>query len=567
MQFVLCNAAAPPPPPRRKFEIKFALRRIGILAGFAVCVLTFAATDAQAQTSCNAGETAIGGVCVPNAITVGAQNCVDANRDLSAANGGSCGINVTLFGGDLYDKCYFSGNSPPQCVDVFGAGLAFPEKSDPTRFTDPPFVYNCDPNGMTGLIPATINTIHTVSCRCPLGQETNSNGVCAAIECPDEERVVKNSTEAGCFANEVADIADACTANGWSIGGFIFLDELVCSPLSILYDDDSSRAGGTGCAITGADDSFPPCKTMFGDPPQFPTATGDDDKRNFVANCSRGGNIPGAIPATINTISATECTCDRDSGYAGDWPNCVKCDNGEGVLADGTCGVCPALIENGICIACPLAGQDVNNSGVCVCPDNHTPFGGVCIPDSPRNFGELSDAVLCEAFGGEVLQQSFLNEADLIKRLHDAAVDNPATAPIYNAMTVAMQAKIDGDIETVNTFLSNYDTGGALYNAPAYNGIVLAADNAYGFGTFNAARDNELARILARVPVDFSGKICSGMDANDTFCIMDSAVGFPCRGLFKHLRSCNVQFNRKALNPFFCGEKCGVQKAVGSECR
>ena len=56
------------------------------------------------------------------------------------------------------------------------------------------------------------------------------------------------------------------------------------------------------------------------------------------------------------------------------------------------------------------------------------------------------------------------------------------------------------------------------------------------------------------------------MDANDTFCIMDSAVGFPCRGLFKHLRSCNVEFNRKALNPFFCGEKCGVQKAVGKDC-
>ena len=62
-------------------------------------------------------------------------------------------------------------------------------------------------------------------------------------------------------------------------------------------------------------------------------------------------------------------------------------------------------------------------------------------------------------------------------------------------------------------------------------------------------------------------EVCSGMDANDTFCIMDSAVGFPCRGLFKHLRSCNVEFNRKALNPFFCGENCGAQKAVGSECR
>ena len=39
-----CCPTPPPPPPPRKFEIKFALRRIrnGILAGFAVCVLTLA---------------------------------------------------------------------------------------------------------------------------------------------------------------------------------------------------------------------------------------------------------------------------------------------------------------------------------------------------------------------------------------------------------------------------------------------------------------------------------------------------------------------------------------------
>ena len=60
--------------------------------------------------------------------------------------------------------------------------------------------------------------------------------------------------------------------------------------------------------------------------------------------------------------------------------------------------------------------------------------------------------------------------------------------------------------------------------------------------------------------------VCSGMDVNDTFCIMDSKVGFPCRGLFKHLRTCNVEFNRKALNPFFCGAKRGAQKAAGKDC-
>ena len=442
------------PPPLRKFEIKFALRRIGILAGFAVCILTFAATDAQAQTSCNAGETAIGGVCVPNAITVGAQNCVDANRDLSAANGGSCGINVTLFGGDLYDKCYFSGNSQPQCVDVFGAGLAFPEKSDPTRFTDPPFVYNCDPNGMTGLIPATINTIHTGSCRCPLGQETNSNGVCAAIECPDEERVVKNSTEAGCFANEVADIADACTANGWSIGGFIFLDELVCSPLSILYDDDSSSAGGTGCAITGADDSFPPCKTMFGDPPQFPTATGDDDKRNFVANCSRGGNIPGAIPATINTISATECTCDSASGYVGTWPNCA----------------CPTggIVSGGVCTC--TAGKELFG-GACVpaCAETESRVGGVCVPNAitvgAQNCVD-ANRDLSAANGGSCGINVTLFGGDLYDKCYFSGNSQPQCVDVFGA-GLAFPEKSDPTRFTDPPFVYNCDPNGMTGLIPA----------------------------------------------------------------------------------------------------
>ena len=63
------------------------------------------------------------------------------------------------------------------------------------------------------------------------------------------------------------------------------------------------------------------------------------------------------------------------------------------------------------------------------------------------------------------------------------------------------------------------------------------------------------------------GKVCSGVDANDTFCILDSVDGFPCRGLFRHVLRCNIGFARKALNPFFCGQRCGDREyAVGSQC-
>ena len=53
---------SPPPPPPCKFEIIFAPRRIGILAGFALAA--FAAPDAQAQT-CSSGQFAyVNNACV-----------------------------------------------------------------------------------------------------------------------------------------------------------------------------------------------------------------------------------------------------------------------------------------------------------------------------------------------------------------------------------------------------------------------------------------------------------------------------------------------------------------------
>ena len=63
------------------------------------------------------------------------------------------------------------------------------------------------------------------------------------------------------------------------------------------------------------------------------------------------------------------------------------------------------------------------------------------------------------------------------------------------------------------------------------------------------------------------GAICSGMDVNGTFCIEDSQKAFPCRGLFKHMRACNMKYNRRALNLLLCGAKCAAgEKAKGARC-
>ena len=61
-------------------------------------------------------------------------------------------------------------------------------------------------------------------------------------------------------------------------------------------------------------------------------------------------------------------------------------------------------------------------------------------------------------------------------------------------------------------------------------------------------------------------RVCSGIDAQGTFCLVDSSGAFPCRGLFRHVRRCNDGHNRPALNPFFCGPECGNQSARGAKC-
>ena len=62
------------------------------------------------------------------------------------------------------------------------------------------------------------------------------------------------------------------------------------------------------------------------------------------------------------------------------------------------------------------------------------------------------------------------------------------------------------------------------------------------------------------------GIVCRGMDAANSFCILDSRQSLPCEGLMKHVRTCNLR-NRFALNPFLCGRVCDSgQYAAGGKC-
>ena len=256
----------------------------------------------------------------------------------------SCGIRVTLSGsGTVSAECYMSGSKTPQCATVFGSNENIPPDDGFEGFpgSKDPAIYNCDPLDQTGQIPATINTISAVECRCPLREALNGDGVCEPEQCEAGMTIFVDPAinYSGCNDENQVAIAEDGRAKGWGCHITESTKTLHCD---IYIHDYSAGEDGparlSACTITSpAAHNF--CGKFFGWPPQFPTATGDEeeDKKHYAANCDRGGKVPGAIPATINTIGAKACGCDSAGGFVGDWPNCA-CPAGEGIRANGNCG-------------------------------------------------------------------------------------------------------------------------------------------------------------------------------------------------------------------------------------
>ena len=501
--------------------------------------------------------------------------CHNAGWSVSVNNGGSCGILLTLASQTtltlaLSDQCYLSGSASPQCDDVFGADVDFPAPTLSTDGATLRFVYNCDPNGNKKLIPATTNAIAATECTCPAG-EAVQNGVCAA--CPSGQ-IPKNGVCAAACPTGQGILADGscgrCDAHHGVQHGFC----VRCSPgQGTLPNGTCGSCGVAGYAL-----------------------------RNGVCiTCPEGQGIKGISPRCVSC----------DAGQVVRNNRCVSCDAGK-VVQDGACVSCPSgsVIDNGACVACTGGQVVVNNA--CACPAGATLSGGVCTcPDEQGLLAngscgtcppgrEVVDNVcsappalinLCEGAGWD-FSASESSCGILLTLAGGAASDkcylsgstSPQCAAVF-ASTVHYfpSPTLAADGATLR-FVYNCDPDGESGLIPATANTIAATECGCesGASVFNdvcISDDGDLGlsdellcgafggTVRTATGVGGSGEVCSGMDANDTFCIMDSAAGFPCRGLFKHLRSCNLQFNRKALNPFFCGEKCGGKKAVGAECR
>ena len=187
----------------------------------------------------------------------------------------------------------------------------------------------------------------------------------------------------------------------------------------------AGEAASDGCYLTGS--AWPQCAEVFGSTVHYfpdPAHAADGATLRFVYNCDPDGDRGGMIPASVNTIMATECGCASETSHL---------------------------------------------------------RPGACVPeeDASPEFDGIAQEALCGAFGGTV------------------------------------QAAAGGQ-----------------------------AGGAGGVG---------------------GSRVCSGMDSNDTFCIIDSDLGFPCRGLFKHLRSCNLEFKSPGVESVFLrGDVRGVRGGGGA---
>ena len=187
----------------------------------------------------------------------------------------------------------------------------------------------------------------------------------------------------------------------------------------------------------------------------------------------------------------------------------------------------------------------IDNNGLCECPaHSHSQINGRCLP---KDSAQVDAEVL-------KMETELLHLRAALVSLN-ARLSAAAEMPREMVEEIAEQAG-----ETAQEIKRRRDNFVALARAD------LAGAPPPPVAMSDTAAECRMLGGEVQIHSATGIRICSGIDSNDTFCLVDSGDAYPCRGLFRHVRRCNDDYNRRALNPFFCGPKCGTQKSVGKDC-
>ena len=425
-RFVVCIAASPPPPPC-KFEIIFALRRVGILAGFAVvfALAVLAAPDAQAQNSdvctfadiannfpessqaqvslqidnCNAkGWGAKKRPHFDTIISFGLPGCYCDIKALDVKNNyGGCGATSARVPDRACHIASGIGNHNSDCSYYFGATLQYlPERTEANK--DTCFVAHC-PGGQE---PSGFNMNGETECACPAG-EIFHDGACAAPSaevCGDKFSPAKfyDSAAGECVAFAVCQ-AEATlnrVANVCECAGAAVLDSAgtgcLCESPNLGTPGDCAAPSAESCG-----DKFSPAKfydSAAGECVAFAVCRAE-------ATLNRVANVCECAGAAVLDSAGTGCLCESPNvGTPGDCaaPSAESC----GGLTpekfyDSAAGEC---VDLAVCTS-----PEVRNAGTnrceCSSPNVETDGGNCLVPSAQVCEDEFSPAKFYDAGAGE----------------------------------------------------------------------------------------------------------------------------------------------------------------------
>ena len=209
-------------------------------------------------------------------------------------------------------------------------------------------------------------------------------------------------------------------------------------------------------------------------------------------------------------------------------------------------------------------------------------LGTLCVSKTGDDFG-VTHHELCEGFGGTrqtvyaegVTPDEALsaNARGVIARAESSLAEFPFCAFLTKPMQDAVRGwavGADGYFDHLEPHTSNDDYANCLnlfasditYDPNLGRPITRCGNLPTPKERFDCLFDNYVGKTVGYVSPEW----CLYLDQSGTVCLLGSVNLFPCRGLLKHLRTCNLQYNRRALNPFICGAQCQSGRARGAEC-
>ena len=257
----------------------------------------------------------------------------------------------------------------------------------------------------------------------------------------------------------------------------------------------------------------------------------------------------------------------------------------DGWIVRALCAGCLAALLSAAGEAAAQAAQPCASSGSVSAGYE---LGSLCVSQTGDDFGETHED-LCDAFEGtrqtvfaegeEVpdsalpeAAQNFITQSNITRNTHSFC--GVMTEPMQNA--VRAWALSDPDYHThLTEHFSNENFVNCLDASASSLGPGSGLRSPKGqcnfdaeAGVFRMGRDRFDCLMTRFVPqIDLTPEWCLNLDQSGTVCVLGSADFFPCRGLLKHLRTCNLRHNRPALNPFICAARClSGERARGAGC-